>query len=195
MIVTRNAFAKLSGMSEGWVTKALDQGMPSDRSGRARKSVSIETATAIPWLLERAASQVKREEGSERERLAREMADGKALDNAARRGELVNVAHVRAVMLAAVSQLGAELEGVPGRMANELAAISEPAEIRARLLGQLRGVRSSYADRLGKLGEPDAVAERSVEPVKAAASKNTKPVGGRKPRSAGRKRGAGKVPK
>lgn len=195
MITTRNGFAELVGMSTGWVTAALDQGMPveGDRTGRNGKTLSIDTTAAIPWLIERASSKGAREEGGERERLAREQADGKALDNAERRKELVNVNHVRAIVLAAVSNLGAELEGVPGRMANELAGIAEPAEIRARLLDQLRRVRAAYADRLGKLGESCAAADGGGDPIDASAEPDPEPVGGRKSSSTGRKRGAGKV--
>lgn len=196
VICTRNEFASLVGMSAGWVTKALDEGMPAVRSGRKGDAVEIDTAQAWPWLLERAEGRVGNRPESERDRLASEQADKVALENRVRRGELVEAAAVQSMASELVARLGSALDGLPGRLANELAGIHEPAEIRARLVDEIRTARNSYAEGLGRMADAAAGAGAGRAAGAGASAAKAKPqrVGGRKPRAAARKRGARAVP-
>lgn len=132
-------------MSSGWVSKALDEGMPAKRSGRKGDRVEIDTAAAMPWLLDRASKDAAPRADSQRERLAREQADKVALENAVKRRELVPSDQVEAVALELIARIGSALDGVPGRLANELAGTADPSEIRARIAEELRTARITFA--------------------------------------------------
>lgn len=141
--------AKAAGVAIGTVHRWCDQeGLASKRKGRVRL---IGAGALIRFLAHR-----DRGPGSQRERLAKEQADRVALENAERRGELVRVDHVRYFGLEAERGLCAELDGAAGRMANELAAITSPAEMRAKLIAAFHDIRRAYAERLGKMVPPPA---------------------------------------
>jgi len=179
MECNRDEFAELIGRSTGWISKMLDFGMPAIRSRRKGSPVRINTAEAIPWLLEQAKAEAKPAAESQRERLAREQADKVALENAASRGELVRSADVEALVLETIAQLGSVLDGVPGRLANELAGLADPAEIRARLMQELRGARSAFADRLAQLADAGEQLAESGDDREAAAASDAGGMGGR----------------
>jgi len=195
VLTTRNEFAKVIGMSAGWVSKALDGGMPAVRSGRAGAKVQIDTAVALPWLLGRASERAAPTPDSQRDRLAREQADKVALENAQRRGELVPIAQVRAVASELVSRLGSALEGLPGRLANEIAGISDPAEIRARIGDEIRGARTAFAHGIEVMAGVAAGATAPGGAGASAAQAKPRAMGRRKPRAAARKRGTRTVSK
>jgi hypothetical protein len=84
-----------------------------------------------------------------------------------REGELLERAEVARVFEAALVQVGAALEGLPGRFAGEIAAISgEPAQVREKLADECRRVREqaatelrALADRVARGDALDAAAE------------------------------------
>jgi len=188
MKVSAQEYAELRGHTKPWVSQQIDAGMPVKRLKGRKVAYEIDTATAIQWEIDRIREGSK--PGSQRERLAKEQADKFELENARRRGELILSSQVAEVL----STLGADLaqrhDGLPGRLANELAGISDAAQIRERLLDELRIVRGAFADAVDKLA--DALGEGAdAGPDKPASPKeNAKRVGGRKPRAAGRKRRA-----
>lgn len=195
MDVTAGEFARLIGMSSGWVSKQMDAGMPATRTGKSGAKVSIDTAPAIQWLLERAAAGAEERPDSQRDRLAREQADAVALANAQRRGELVPIGQVRAVASELIVRLGSALEGLPGRLANEIAGISDPAEIRARIGDEIRGARTAFAHGIEAMAGVPAGATAPGSAGAPAAKAHPRAVGRRKPRAAARKRGARTVSK
>lgn len=123
-------------------------GLASVKQGRARM---VTAAALIRYLAAR-----EYQPGSQRERLAMEQADKVALENAAKRGELVYVDHVEYVLSSLAASLAAQLDALPGRMAGELAGINEPGVIRARLLEATRSIRSAVAQAVEQLAQPDA---------------------------------------
>lgn len=153
-IVNRSEFAELVGFSARQVHEWIKDGMPAE-AGRRGKECRIDTAAAIRWLIERGSQKRSGDSGetAEGERLKREQADKIALQNAATRGETVLRVHLRLVLLESNALLAGQLDGVAGRMANELAAINEPAKIRQKLLDEHRRIRAAYADALGQLAE------------------------------------------
>lgn len=148
MICTRNEFASIVGMSSGWVSKALDEGMPAKRSGRKGERVEIDTASAVPWLLDRASKDDGRRADSQRERLNRAQAERVELENAVRRGQLCEKADTLEVVLSAVRAHAAQRNGIASRLANELAGLT-PAEIRVRILDELRRCDERFANTFG----------------------------------------------
>lgn len=83
-----------------------------------------------------------------------------------RTGELVELLEVRRVFNAAMASIGAQLDGLAGRCAAELAAISEPAIVRDRLAQEIHRVRTSAANELAALSNRPL---RGEDPDTAAA--------------------------
>lgn len=133
--------------------------------------------------------------GSERERLARAQAEKFELENSRRRGELVLVSVVVEILMGMAADLTGRLEGIPGRLANELAGISDAAVIRARLLEEIRAVRAGAAEYIRKLEQYRPALSDASDDVGSASSEEPGSMGGRKARASSRKRRAGSVEK
>jgi phage terminase Nu1 subunit (DNA packaging protein) len=87
----------------------------------------------------------------------REKARKLALENAVKSGQLIYSDQVAEVLSELSADLARHLEAVPGRHADELAALTERAAVRLRLLEIVRDARASFAagietiaDRLAK---------------------------------------------
>lgn len=123
--------------------------MPHKGGGRTGKAVAIDLAEAVNWEIEQAKTEAQAPVQTERARLQREQADRIALENALRRGELVKTADIAAMIRKAGVILRAELDGMSGRLAGELAGMSEVPEIRSRLLGECRRVQQAFSNACG----------------------------------------------
>jgi len=192
-MVTASEYAKLRGRSKGWVSGRIKAGLPATGSGRPGSEYQIDPAVAIEWEIEQARYERPEKGGTQRDRLAKEQADKVALGNAVEREQHMLRAQVEPVLMEMAADLSARLDATASRLANDLAAISDPADIRQRLLRELRGVRAGVADHLGQLArrQPDAAAGGGG--ADAAAAAKPKRVGGRKPRTPARKPRARKV--
>lgn len=194
MEVNRKQFAEITGYSERQVSTFMDEGMPATRPKKKGAAVSIETTAAIKWLIARAEQRDKSKSESQRERLYREQADEKALANAKERGQLILREQVSAALMTIAQAAASALDGLAGRLANELAH-HDARFIRERLLFEHRRVRRDIAD----AGAEFIVAHGGDDPLREAddASAGKKPgsVGRRKSRTAKRKRGTRKVAK
>ncbi|MEP7247979.1 MAG: hypothetical protein ABI885_30420, partial [Gammaproteobacteria bacterium] len=60
--------------------------------------------------------------------------------------------------------LGAELDGLAGRMCSELASLNEPAAVRARLFDECRRIRNHAADAIEAFAETGSTGTPSTEP-------------------------------
>lgn len=186
--LTAKEFAELCGVSQATVTNWMDAGMPCVRSGRQRISVAIDPAKAIPWAIDR-----REPPGSQRERLAAEQADKVAMENEVRRNRLVDIAIIEEVLMAKAAYLAHAHDAAAGRMAHELAGITDPGLIRARLLAEMREIRAGVAQHsLRVAGALDCVAQH-VEHREAAAEPDSESVGGTDEGASRRKRGTRKV--
>jgi phage terminase Nu1 subunit (DNA packaging protein) len=147
--MTLRAFARLAGVSHSTASRWCNEGMPHHRSGEKTSPLKIDPRRAIPWL-------VNRQTGGDRgethaERLVSEKADKIALDNQARRSQLVMRAHVEESVRRALDGLDGVLGGMAERLAPEVSRIAEPATARAILLQAHREARSTYAEVLRHL--------------------------------------------
>ncbi len=70
------------------------------------------------------------------------------LDTQEKRGELVLFDQARQTFMAAMTIVATQLDGLAGRVAGELAGISDPAVIRKKLFDETRRIRSAAADKL-----------------------------------------------
>lgn len=171
-------FAELTGYSVQQVNEWMNAGMPADRGGRG-KPCRIDSAAAIRWLVNRGTQKRSGDPGetAEGERLKREQADKIALQNAQTRRELVLREHVRLVLLESNALLAGQLDGVAGRLASELAGMTEPAKIRQCLLDEHRRIRAAYAAALGKLAESGGGSEIDDVDLDSADDADSEPVG------------------
>lgn len=153
---TLTEFAQITGFSRRTVGKWLDDDMPAERSGRRGTKVTINPAEALPWLIEHdVGRQTPDNEGleAERLRLISEKADGEALENAKKRGEALDYHIVEDMVMSLASQVVSQLEGIPGRLANELVNESDPAVIQAKIDNEYEIMRRAIANSVREFEE------------------------------------------
>lgn len=85
-------------------------------------------------------------------------------DIRARQRELVETEQVQAAFNHVLVMIAAQLDGLPGRLAGELAGIDDPAEIREVLFTETRRIRDAAAHRL----ESFATDQAGSEPAETA---------------------------
>lgn len=188
---TGREFAKLCGVSPATVTNWMNDGMPCVRSGRAGKEVQIDIEKAMPWVI----AHREAPPGSQRERLAKAQAEKVEMENEQRRGRTIDAGQVEETMLGLAAYLAREHDALPGRVANELAGINEPALIRSRLLEECRAIREGLAQHSVRTADAlNDLAEECDDPA-AAAESDGEPVGGSVENPPARKRRARKVAK
>lgn len=88
--------------------------------------------------------------GQEHSRLARAQATKVEMENYRRMGELQTTAQVEETTQGLVVMMKTSLEGMPSRLASELAGIADPPAIYQRLQSELREVLDRCADFLEK---------------------------------------------
>ena len=152
--LSRRQFAEALQVAPSTVTAWMQAGLPHRNSGRQGRTVSIPLAEALPWLAKHRANA----SDSQRERLAKEQADRVALANAAQRGDHMLRSQVEPVLMTLAANLSASLDAIAGRLATELASVSDPAQVRQRLLAEHREVRAQLANNLRTLARGSAPA-------------------------------------
>lgn len=188
--LTLREFAALLDRSPDTVSRWCANGMPHEQPGKANAGFEIDPAKALPWVLTYALEPPKE---SQRERLAREQADKVALDNANRRGELVDAVMVDQVLKALAVGIASQHKTITNRCAHEFASISDPQRIRERFTEEFATTGEALAALVGDLA---AACERAAQDAAAAESEAAAlagSVGRREPDPAEGQRGAGQV--
>jgi phage terminase Nu1 subunit (DNA packaging protein) len=145
------AFAKFLGVAASTVTEWKQAGMPGcEGAGRAGRHGRIDAVLAVPWIIARRDSRPD----SQRERLARAQATRVELENRVRTRELIERVDVEEGNNQAAALFVSQLEGVPGRVATELAAIRDPGLVRERLRFEMTRVRRAIYEKLTALASP-----------------------------------------
>lgn len=189
--LTAAEFARLLDVSPASVTNWMNDGMPADRSGKSGREVRIEPEKALPWVINHRDAPP----GSQRERLAKAQAEKVEMENEQRRGKLIDAGQVEETLLGLASYLAREHDALPGRVANELAGINEPAVIRSRLLEECRAIREGLAQHSIRTADALEALADEIDCSQAAAESDGEPMGGPVESPAPRKRGARKVAK
>lgn len=153
--VTKKSFADMIGKSPRWVSNLIDEGMPARGGGRGNP-VEIDTEEAIDWLIRREIS--KRfgddediEEGSaadEDRQLKRVRREEIELRIEERKRLIGPVVGFEDIALRIAGTYASQLDGFSSRVAGELAAMDDPAEIRAYLHDETRQIRASTAEQI-----------------------------------------------
>ena len=146
--ISRARFARMTGRSPQAVSQWIADGLPHDGGGRGNRIV-IDLDRALPWLIDNRGAPP----GSERERLAKEQADRLALQNAQTRRELVRADHVERTIGEALGLLKEQINGIPGRLASQLASVEDPAMCRSLLMGESARILNSYKAALETLAQ------------------------------------------
>ena len=146
--------AALLGVTSGTVSRWIDAGMPCKRGRTKGHAVAINLHEALPWLLAR-----RSRPGSHQERLVAERADRLAIDNEARRGQLILTPQGFDVLSRLQAALERRHETIPDEEVAAIARSTSPGEIRALLLDEMRRQRTGIASDLAAIEaeRPDAV--------------------------------------
>jgi phage terminase Nu1 subunit (DNA packaging protein) len=124
-------------VKEGWIP----------RGERGRYTLVESVQGYIKYLKEHGR---ETQRGTEHARLARAQAMRVEMDNFRRMGELQTTAQVEETTQGLVVMMKSSHAALPGRLANELASITEPPRIYKRLQEELRAVDNQCADFLEK---------------------------------------------
>lgn len=190
--------AQIWGVTEKAVRGWIKQGLPvlkAGTQGGAREKTEIDLEAAARWYFE--SNLEKLELDRQRARLAEEQADKHALENAHRRGELLDVASVAKTWGDLFTAIRAHILALPTKTAAEVAAMTDANRIRERLtteVHQILAEASAYQPRGAAKARSRGARPADGEHTHAAAGAHGKPVGGREPKAKPRKqRGAGKM--
>jgi phage terminase Nu1 subunit (DNA packaging protein) len=191
-VLTAAQLAKLCDVSKQTITNWMRAGMPHEGGGRQGSEVRISLEQVLPWLVRRHQAQ----SGSAAERLQIAQAIKVELQNGLKSGEVVLVTHIAAVFNELCADLAARLDALPGRLAGELAGITDADRIRQRLLEEHRSIRAGVAEHVEKFTQSlAAAADRAEDDSAPAAAEDAEPVGGRRKNPARRKRRTRKLQK
>jgi len=161
--------------------------------GRDRRAIGKALMGVVPanegsgqnrWLMKTVVDAIYEKPGDalelteERARLAKEQADKTALDNAQRRGELLEVGVVEAEVTSAFARVRSRLLAIPSKTAPLVSQVETPAEAEAI-------IRSAVIEALRELSETDVTSpaeddEELVEGSNSSAEPLDKSVGGRR---------------
>lgn len=174
--------SKLLGISEQALWKAVkERGCPVARVGGKGKPNVYDWPAVIAWRIADLAPETL-DLNAERARLAKEQADKTALENAARRGQMVDALVVVNEWTDQIAAARARLLSTPSKLAAQLVGIGDANVIAA-------AIRTEIYAALTELSEydPDTAAgsatsgdQAGVQAVGAAAAPERQPVGRRK---------------
>jgi hypothetical protein len=159
------ALGKELGISRIQVWRLAQKGMPLDSADAARawRAANVQSRTRTGQVFGEVA------------RLRRAQAELAELDAATRAGRLAPVEEYDAATMEALTIISTQLGGLPGRVAGELAGMTDPAKIRRYLADEINRIRNAAADAL------EQWAARRMGPARqapaAAAQPDAGPVG------------------
>jgi len=109
----------------------------------------------------------------ERKRLIKAQADNAECEYQVRRGELVALDVVKDLFNEVAVLYGSSLDALPGRLAQELAGISDPALIKSKLFDECRQLRNLTAEHLERLAETENADLAICQDRQSPSHKNT----------------------
>ena len=156
--ISKKDLADLLGKSERWVSKLIEEGLPTQGGGGRGVAVQINSQSAIEWLILREVRREIGDEGDDEEGLSSASAEDRLLKRARREKLQLEIDQVRGrvhpnetfvdLVISIAAIFATQLDALPSRCAADLAIIDDPALVRARLFEETRAVRAATADRL-----------------------------------------------
>lgn len=153
-----STLAKLFNLTERRVQQLAKEGVI-PKAARGKYDLVGSVRGYVKYLQERAVGRSDAEYADsndikqERKRLIKAQADKTESETQKLRGELIAFELVEEVLNEVAVLYGAGVDALPGRLANELAGITEPAEIKVRLFDECRRIRMSVAEHLCRFTE------------------------------------------
>jgi len=157
-IISKKELADLYGKSPRWISKLIEEGMPTAGGGGRGVEVQIDSQAAIEWLIAREIRRELGEDDEDEEGLASASTEDRLLKRARReklqieidreRERLLPADTVAQVLISVAAVYATQLDALPSRCAADLAVIDDPAIIRARVFEETRRIRAATADRL-----------------------------------------------
>lgn len=149
--VNKAEFARIIGRSTAWVDRLIEQGLPAEGRGQRGKAITIDTPTAIKWMVDSKAKKISGRPGadapigsdemswSEAERqLKIEKLELAKIERQEKIGMLVSGEEVSRLYAETLVAVRKSTDALAGRLANDLAAVDEPGEIRKIILNEAR---------------------------------------------------------
>lgn len=157
-IISKKDLADLLGKSERWISKLIEEGLPTCGGGGRGVAVQIDSQAAIDWLIAREMRRELGDEDEDADGAASASTEDRMLKRARREKLQIEIDHARSLLIPVDAVIffhttiaavyATQLDALASRMASELAVIDDPAAIRARLFEESRRIRASTADRL-----------------------------------------------
>lgn len=139
--------ANLVGISQRKLQYLVeDDGMPRLDHGVFHLSDSV------VWYCRYLRDHEKKALNEEKHNLAKQQRIRLELENAARARQVVSVPEISRVFNTALATLGSSLDSLGARMANTLAGIEEPGEIKHALFAETRAIRDDFGTALAAMG-------------------------------------------
>jgi len=169
-----STLAKLFAITERRIQQLAKEGII-PKAERGKYDLIASMRGYIKYLQERAAG---RSDGRyndeadiklERKRLIKAQADKAEVENQKLRAELISFESVQEILNEVAVLFSSSVDALPGRLASELAGITNPAEIKTRLFDECRRIRSATADKLHRFAAtltsdaPSSVDSRCTE--------------------------------
>ena len=156
--ISKKDLADLLGKSPRWISKLIEQGLPTSGGGGRGVEVQIDSQAAIEWLILHEVRREMGDEGEEEEGVSSASTEDRLLKRARReklqleidqvRGRLVPIDAVVAINTSIAAVYATQLDALPSRCSADLAVLDDPAIIRNRLFEETRRIRAATADRL-----------------------------------------------
>jgi phage terminase Nu1 subunit (DNA packaging protein) len=144
-IVNRNEMSGILGCSPGTLDRHVAAGCPIIKRGTTKTGHQFNSADVIRWVQARKSSAAvgQSDEGKRRYLLA--VAELKEIQLAEKRGELVSIQAVTEKLADELTAVRGRLLAMPGRLAGQIAIMSDAAEIEAAIAEEVRGALSELS--------------------------------------------------
>lgn len=149
--VSANELAEYLSMTGRRIHQLTKEGLPYGELGK-RKLFDLKQS--INWYVGFLRTN-KEDQGYEQERtrLVKAQADKTELETQIKRGDVLELELVEQGMMAVAAEYSAQMDSIPGRLSNEVAAESDVAKIQIMLTDGIRGVTDVTTDRLAAIAE------------------------------------------
>lgn len=153
---SKQVLAEIHGVSQVTISNWMRKGLPvlaKDSQGRAAlydvpATISWRIAQEVSRLTSNPTSGEVLDKNAEEARLRKFQADKAEVEALKARQEAILVEDVKPILFEIAAIYAARLDALGGRLANELAATTEAAEVRKLLFEETRRVRAETADAL-----------------------------------------------
>ena len=141
-IANRGEMAGILGISPTTLDRYVQAGCPVVEKGAGRREYRFNTAEVIRWYLARDAGPARAQTDDSRRRYNLAAAELKEFQLAEKRGSLIRVDDVAAILEDELANVRSRLLAMPGRLAPIVVGMTDPAAIEAKLREEVTGALS-----------------------------------------------------